>query len=202
MSVNFGRSLSIEEVEQLLEDGLVLQNPRSDDKVERVFKLDEPYLMKLLRQVVMVLSWTLMLGEAAKQHYNKYCRPQEFDHEHIHVKVQASQEKRMILITTFIRIFSIIRSKIDEIKLDAKCSSDWSQLSDDYIKEIMEKDLHAGYRKSFVCGLDIIYSFCQNCALRCFTDNLLVEFMQRVRLCRQHTTLIDKLSALREIVQL
>ena len=28
MSVNFGRSLSIEEVEQLLEDGLVLQNPR------------------------------------------------------------------------------------------------------------------------------------------------------------------------------
>lgn len=202
MSVNFGRSLSIKEQKRLLEDGLAFQNPRSDDKVERVFKLDEPYLMKLLRQVVMILSWTLMLGEAAKQHYNKYCRSQEFDHEHIHVKVQTSQEKRMILITTFIRIFSIIRSKIDEIKLDAKCSSDWSQLSDEYIKEIMEKDKHTEYRKSFVCGLDIIHSFCQNCALRCFTDNLLVDYMQRVRLCQEHTTLIDKLSTRQKIVQL
>ena len=70
--------------------GLMSTMHCSDDKIEHIFKLREPNLMKLLRQVVMILSWTLMLGEAAKPHYNKYCRPQEFDHEHIYTRESAN----------------------------------------------------------------------------------------------------------------
>ena len=110
----------------------------------------------------------------------------------------------MILITTFVRIFSIIHRKMDDIikTIDPKCSSDWSQQSDKYIKEIMEQDLHARYKKSFICGLVIIHSFCQHCANRGFTGNLPIDYMQHFRLCPTHAKKIDDFSTISYMIQL
>jgi hypothetical protein len=183
------RSRSIEEVGNLPEQ--LRQYYHSDDKIECVFKLDEPHLMKLLRKTFMILSWTLMLGEAAKPHV-QVCTRQELNHDDFHRDILTSQEKRMILITTFIRIFSKVCSKISDSKLDTTPVSKWRQLSAAYVKEIMEEQLHEGHRKTIICGLGIIYNFCQNSAIRVFTGNeRIVEYLQRLELCEEHTKEMD-----------
>ena len=115
-----------------------------------------------------------------------------FHHSEIHERfedVRSSQAKRMALITLFIRIFSVVRTQVDRLKL--KPVSEWAELCQKYFWRSNE-----GSIKSMICGLIIIRDFCLQCSLRGYMTNQLkmIEHVRNFRFCETCKNKIDEIS--------
>ena len=132
-----------------------------------------------------------MLGKLAEP-YVKGCKKTSIDHHKIHEMqkdVRYTQKKRMILITLFIRIFSLINTKVDEFNI--RCVAEWAGLCKNLIRNIGEGC--EGYAESMIYGLTTIRELCLRCSLRGYTTNQseMIEHVRELRLCEKHKQKLD-----------